>query len=276
MEKVRRIAIRSKSVVIVSICLICIFTATFIFCAYKYCAARRYYDDSADAYVKISNEYVTAKETETTDSSSDIGNDDTEDTVYDEESPIDVNFEELTAQCNRGEVVAWLYSEGTVIDYPVVRCEDNSFYLEHLLDGTYNPCGTLFVDCRNAGDFTDTNTIVYGHHMADGQMFNTLKYYRKDPDYYLEHPVMYLNTPDGNYKVLIYSTFISDTQSIAFKTSFENSDEINEFISYTCAQSLIDTDVTVSSEDRFITLITCSYEFNNARTVVCGVLRPVG
>ena len=88
------------------------------------------------------------------------------------------------------EFYAWLYSEGTVINYPVTRGEDNRYYLNHLFNKKRNSMGTLFVDAGNAPDFADRNTIIYGHHMKNGSMFASLVGYKKQ-SYYDEHPDLF-------------------------------------------------------------------------------------
>ncbi len=67
------------------------------------------------------------------------------------EKVLNVDFDELK-EINE-DVAAWLYIPDTIINYPVVQGEDNNFYLKHLLDGTYNANGCLFVDCKNSADF---------------------------------------------------------------------------------------------------------------------------
>ena len=76
-----------------------------------------------------------------------------------------VDFDALAAI--NPHVVGWLYGEDTSIHYPVVQGEDNDYYLSHLFDGTTNPNGCLFLDCRGASDFSDNNSIIYGHYTTE-------------------------------------------------------------------------------------------------------------
>ena len=94
-------------------------------------------------------------------------------------------------------IVGWLYSEGTPINYPVVQGTDNSYYLTHLYDGTYNANGCLFLDRRVNRDFSSLHSIIYGHYMRSGAMCASLAGY-KDQAYYEEHPTLMLMTPDKN------------------------------------------------------------------------------
>ncbi len=111
-----------------------------------------------------------------------------------------------------------------MIDYPVCQGEDNSYYLTHLSDRTYNRNGCLFVDCKNSSDFSDDNTIIYGHHMASGKMFASLIKY-KEQDYYEEHPIMYLTTEEGTYKIELFSAYVTEIGSSAYTMIFGTAKE---------------------------------------------------
>ncbi|MBR1845920.1 MAG: class B sortase, partial [Oscillospiraceae bacterium] len=52
--------------------------------------------------------------------------------------------------------------------------ETNGKYLNTDPYGEYSLSGSIFLDSRNAGDFSDSYSLVYGHHMADGMMFGAL------------------------------------------------------------------------------------------------------
>ena len=92
-----------------------------------------------------------------------------------------IDFEELWAL--NEDVVAWLELPGTIINYPVAQGKDNNEYLRTLLDGTHHRFGTLFIDYRNEKDFSDENTIIYGHNIKAGDMFSILKNYREQSYY---------------------------------------------------------------------------------------------
>jgi len=118
-----------------------------------------------------------------------------------------IDFEALRAV--NDDAVAWLYSPGTMIDYPIVKASEYNYYLFHLLDHSYNINGTLFIDYNNAPDLSERLTVVYGHHMNSDMMFTSLMGY-KDQSYYEEHPFMYLYTETGIYRLdLLYGCVIA-------------------------------------------------------------------
>jgi sortase B len=185
---------------------------------------------------------------------------------------LDVDFDYLKNQ--NEDIWAWLYCPDTPINYPVVQSDDNDFYLHRLTDKTYNKAGTLFIDYRNSPDFSDLVTIIYGHNMKNNTMFGSLDLY-KDSAYYEEHPVMYLATPDNEYTLELISGYVTDAESDTYiiPTTVEKRDD---YVNDTIKQSRFDSGITAKDlepDDSIVILSTCSYEYENARFVVVGVLR---
>lgn len=188
-------------------------------------------------------------------------------------SPITVDFDALLNTSS--DVIGWLYSADTVINYPVVQAEDNFFYLYRFIDGTYNGGGSLFMDCTNYSDFSGKHSVIYGHHMNDGSMLASICNYRKQ-EYYDAHPVLYLNTPTQNYRVEPFSGFVTAADSAAYTMDFANDAEYSAFLEKMKGFSDFDCDVEMTAEDRMITLSTCTYEYDNARFVLMCKLIPIG
>ena len=167
---------------------------------------------------------------------------------------------------------AWLYCPGTVIDYPVMRADDYGYYLRHLPDGSYNVNGSLFIDYNNAPDFSERLTVIYGHHMRSGQMFGSLKGYKRQP-YYEKHPSMYLYTQDSGYRVdLLYGCVIAAGEWRDRAFMFEAN--LNALLAYAARNTTFTSQARYAPGDRIVAMSTCSYEFDGARYVVLGVLRP--
>ncbi len=170
------------------------------------------------------------------------------------------------------DIVGWIFCEGTAINYPVVRGQDNSYYLTHLFDETYNSSGCIFLDYRCASDFSDTCSTIYGHHMKDGSMFSGITEYQTQA-YYDAHPEFLLLTPAANYVLEIFSGYITTINSDAWITSFEKEESYAQWLSDTAASSSFQSRVTPTTQDHVVTLSTCTYEFQNARFVLVCVLR---
>ena len=172
------------------------------------------------------------------------------------------------------DVVAWLIAEGTEIDYPVVLGTDNDYYLRHLFTGERNKLGTIFMDYRNHGDFSDRNTILYGHNMKDGSMFSSLMKY-KEQSYYDNFSTMVLYTPSGDLKIELFAGVIVDGKQDSVRFNFKDDQDFRNYIGSLKKASSFESNTVVNADDRIIALCTCSYEFNNARYALFGKLIPV-
>ena len=185
--------------------------------------------------------------------------------------PVRVNFEYLHGI--NEDVAGWIYCEDTPISYPFLQSPDNDYYLYRLVDGTQNPSGSLFLDFRNQFDMSDWNSVIYGHNMHDGTMFACLNEYKKQ-EYYDAHPVMYLLTPEKQYKVELVAGILSRADASFYDFPVPE-DRREAVVQGWLEDSTFETKVQIQPDDRFVTLSTCSYEFSDARYVVIGVLREI-
>lgn len=172
------------------------------------------------------------------------------------------------------DVVAWLTSDGSEIDYPVALGKDNVYYLRHLFTGERNKLGTIFMDYRNHGNFSDKNTVLYGHNMKDGSMFSSLTKY-KNQSYYDSFPAMVLDTPAGDFKIELFAGIIIDGNQESVRFDFKDDHDFQNYIDSLKKASTFQSNTVVNADNRIITLCTCSYEFNNARYALFGKLTPV-
>ncbi len=183
----------------------------------------------------------------------------------------EMDFEALKAI--NPEIVGWLTIDGTNIDYPIVQHADNDYYLHHLFTGAWNSSGCLFTDCRNESDFSDRHSIIYGHHMDNGTMFQNLMYY-KNQDFYNQHPMGKLVTPSGSYTIEFFAGYVANVDNDTWTIDFTSDEEFAQWLSKSKERSLFASSVTPSERDRVVTLSTCSYEFYNARFVLLGKFAP--
>lgn len=164
---------------------------------------------------------------------------------------------------------AWIYAEGTGIDYPIMQTTDNEYYLTHLYNGSKNSNGSIFLDCRNTGMFTDDNTVIYGHHMKSGAMFYPLMKY-KSQHFYETHPTMKIYTEDGCYLVELICGTIEDGDHEFVKFNFDDFDDMKEYVDRLKKRSTFKSKATLLSGDKLVSMCTCTFEKKNARYMVLG------
>lgn len=180
-----------------------------------------------------------------------------------------LDFDLLRESCP--DIVGWLRLEGTVIDYPIVQGRDNDFYLHHLADGTPNRAGSVMMDCGNAPTFRDDITILHGHHMGNGSMFSDLERFTSE-DYFREHPILRLYTPEGDYDVAILGAYTVNGYAFDYGVSFSDEAAFRSFVENAAVSTGYETGVEVSFGDRLLMLSTCNYSFEGARFLVIGKL----
>lgn len=179
---------------------------------------------------------------------------------------VTVDFASL--QAKYPDVVAYIYSPGTRIQYPVVHTTNNDFYLYRDLDGNSNANGSIFIEYLCNSDFSTQNTLIYGHHMKSGLMFADLCKY-KDPSYYYSHPYIYIYTPTQNYRIDLFAGFVCAHDDEVFALSLSQ-DQLYGM----AAKSTFQSNIGIPTGN-VVSLVTCSYEFSNARYVVVGALNPM-
>ncbi len=185
--------------------------------------------------------------------------------------PFAVDFDALH-EINE-DVVGWIYCEGTPINYPIAQGEDNEEYLHTLIDGLWNFAGTIFADARCASDFGDPHTVLYGHNMGDGSMFAAIKKYHQQ-EFYDEHPVMWLFTPEETYVIDLIAGFVTKATSESY-ILHDDTAAMREYLASAVRKSNFAAGVDINTVEHLITLSTCSYEYDTARYVLHGSLVPV-
>lgn len=172
------------------------------------------------------------------------------------------------------DLIGWLSIEGMVIDYPVMKCEDDEYYLHHDFYGNDSKYGCLYV--RNVADVDTpgTNFIIYGHNMKDGSMFGDLDLYRRE-SFCREHPIISFDTlyEERTYEVLaVFRSQVYHSGEDAFKYyqfyEAQTQEEFAYFYENIKELALYDTGVTAEFGDTFLTLSTCAYHVEDGRFVV--------
>ncbi len=187
-----------------------------------------------------------------------------------EQAPIRVDFEALRGQ--NADIIAWIYSPDTPINYPIAQSEDNDYYLRRLTDGTRNTAGTIFVDFRNAPDFSDRNTLVYGHNMKNDTMFGTLSEYGRQ-SYYEAHKELWLLTPEKTFRLLPIAGFVTRADSDSY-TLFDTGEGLRGYLEEAVARSEFETEVPIDRVEQIVTLSTCTYQGVDKRFILVCELAP--
>lgn len=184
-----------------------------------------------------------------------------------------IDFQEL--QNINPDVIGWIQIPNTSINYPILQGDDNSYYLTHLIDGTWNRSGSIFLDCRSNPDLKDKVSIIHGHNMLNGTMFQDLELF-KSQDFFNENPYGYLLTPSQNYIIRFFSGCLVSVSSNIWDFQFNDKDSFFEWIYSAVEQaSTKSEDFFPTEEDNIVLMSTCSYEFDNARWTLIGVLIPI-
>lgn len=165
------------------------------------------------------------------------------------------------------DIIAWLTISGLGIDYPVVQGTDNSYYLSHTAEGKPNKLGALFLDFRDAGDFTDFNSVIYGHYIKSGEMFRNLSLMR-EPEWFGRVTQGLLYTPGKTYRLEFFAAALAGSKSDFYQYAFPSPASRAAHLEMVRAGALQYRDIGVTNDDRLLCLSTCSYEYEGARTLV--------
>lgn len=185
----------------------------------------------------------------------------------------DTNIMEMLLDIN-SDIKGVIKIDNTKINYPVVQCENNEFYINHDIKKEKSKYGTIFIDYRNELEpnrLQGQNIILYGHNMKDESMFSDLKVFR-NKEFNYDNSIIYLDMFYKRYRFEIFSVFLVNEDFNYRKTYFENDQELNYYLKGIEDSSLYFKDIELNCKDTILTLSTCEYDWENARLVVQGKL----
>lgn len=159
------------------------------------------------------------------------------------------------------DVYAWISIADTNIDYPILQSEtDDSYYLEHTIDGVAGYPGSIYTEKVNAKDFSDFNTLIYGHDMKDGSMFKHLHKF-EDKEFFDTHDTVKIYTETEIKTYRIYAAVIYDNRHIMY--SYDNNNMADRTAFLKSLQGVAGTGsffrdgMTIDENSKLITLSTC-------------------
>lgn len=252
-----------------------LFLGIFCFSAYKLITIYLEYKAGTDEYEGLKKYAVTStvkptdQEEKNQDSLADTNETDsaTEQQEPQAYQPPQVDFASL--QAINPDVVGWLDMEMLDISYPIVQGKDNDYYLHTTVEGNYNFSGAIFVDAGNKGDFSDHNTIVYGHNMKNKSMFGKLKFITEEEAYKTSR-YFWICTPEHTYKYEIFSAYITSISGDTYTLYQEGGPEFLSWVEGQASRSVIPNQgIAYSQDDYVVTLSTCTSD-DAHRYVVLG------
>jgi sortase B len=177
------------------------------------------------------------------------------------------SFSEL--QAINSEVIAWLTVYGTGIDYPVTQCGDNMKYVNINAEGEYSMSGAIFLDHKNKSDFSDFNSLLYGHHMEKKAMFGDIGSFI-DKEMFDGHKYGNLFVNGRDYGIEFFSYVSTDAYDAFLFTPAVSEEERAPFLNDLLLKSIYKRDIGVTVSDRIILLSTCSTASTNGRDILIG------
>ena len=189
--------------------------------------------------------------------------------IEDAEPPLEVDWDELKSV--NSDIVGWIYVEAqSGISYPICQTTDNEYYLHRTFRKEPIFAGAIFEEFCNSPEFSDPNTIVYGHNMKSGSMFGMLKRL-KEQSRYDEAPYFWILTPKGNYRYHIYAAFDTPVNSDVYMLFSKQGKEFMEWEQKMQNASEVSNSVPLAEDDFTVTLSTCTSD-ESVRCVVLGKL----
>ena len=185
-----------------------------------------------------------------------------------------INWEELR---NENEhIYAWIYIPGTNVDYPIVQHPDEkSYYLDHNYDHSEGYPGCIYVQNVNSKDWSDPNTVIYGHNMRDGSMFHTLHNF-EDGAFFDENQFVFIYTPEGNkvYEIFASYPFSDDDLMVCYDYSTPELIQayFDEIWTHRDMTAHFRDSVTLNAKNKIITMSTCIGGQPEMRYLVQAVL----
>ena len=199
--------------------------------------------------------------------------------VQEVKEPVEIPIDFASLKERNNDIYAWITIPGTKVDYPILqKPENDSYYLDHTVDGLEGLPGAIYTESIHNQEFTESNTVIYGHNMKDDSMFGSLHDYEK-VDFFRENRDVFIYTPEHIYTYEIFAAVTYSDAYIPFAYDFTTDEGYQEFL-----DSIYDSknmtnqfaeDVEVTTDDCIITLSTCIGNKPNNRYLVLAVLKDV-
>jgi sortase B len=169
------------------------------------------------------------------------------------------------------ETAAWLSVYGTHIDYPVMQStDDNMKYVSTDAEGGFSLSGSIFLDYKNSKDFSDFNSILYGHHMYEGMMFGDIELFA-DKEYFDARRYGNLFYGGRDHGIEFFAFLHADAYDTkVFNAAVQGEEQQQAYLDMLLGMSKHTRGLSVTTSDRIILLSTCSTTPTNGRDILVG------
>ena len=174
------------------------------------------------------------------------------------------------------DFIGYIEIENLDILYPIVQTDNNSYYLDHLIDGTKNKNGEIFLDSRNISCplTINKNIVLYGHNLADGTKFHNLTKLRKAENFY-NSPINVI-TEEGIFTFTIFSFYKTDEKTQYTKLEFAAEKNFGIFCTNEQRKSMHESNFEFTGKEVILTLSTCVNDFGGrwcTHAVLTGITK---
>ena len=190
--------------------------------------------------------------------------------------PIEVPVDFTALQQRNPDVYAWIQIPNTAVDYPILQSStDNAYYLNHTIDREEKREGAIFTENFYTKTFEDPNTVIYGHDMKNGSMFQSIHNYM-DRSFFDTNRDITIYMPDQILHYKIFAAYLTDNKHLLMNYNFWNQEEYKQYLDSIFSKrdmnAFVDTSMEVTNEDKIITLSTCYAGISTQRYLVQAVL----
>lgn len=177
---------------------------------------------------------------------------------YEEVSSLNLDWNAIKSE--NENIKGWIHIDGTKINLPIMKGNDNQFYLDHSIDGNYNPYGSLFIDYRQNDDLSSMNTFIYGHNInpaVESSFFGELRYYY-DQDFFDDHKKVTYYTEDKVYEGEVFAIHADSAKSSSYQIEYDDREDLQEYAQFMLDNSEVSNEFDIDEVDNMITLWTCA------------------
>ena len=168
---------------------------------------------------------------------------------------------------SNSDFVGWIKIQGTTIDSPIVQYSDNEHYLEYNALNQPDLAGSIYMDYKNKGNFYDNHTVLYGHYMKDGTIFHDLHDF-KNESFFQENSLIEIQGLRESKQYKIFSVHIVSADQYYLYLDLEDTVVADEYAQHFKRLSMHKKEFDFPKEIKLLTLVTCTYEFDNARLLI--------